>query len=804
MPPPVFRQGFLNGSNGPRANPHKLISDRKRKVDAFGDKLASIGKVEETVARKVASSLAAVQPTVAKCKELSASLDSAIQRNNELDAEISGILNSPELAAVLSDPHALQAVAGKFDDNIGQQLLSLSSAYLGTEAYTNMAVSHSQKIPDITGPAAAQLAHKLETLGIDHQRAIEEKDEKIAALSRDLATARNEATSNAALAQVHEAALIKQEAETEKLRKNKETSLDQLEQANEDLRRLAEEVETLDSVLGDEILKRSGLSKENDSLATANEGLVQDTRRLQQERDKARMDKEALQNRLAKVELECNSLKAVAVKNAENFRAEVARTNDAMDRLSRTRIESTKAASDLQVRCSALEADNRKLTLDLDVLATRLATADELARSATAEATQLSTRLSESQAEIGALKISCGAKDSRNRELERSIAKEAAEFTVQLSEAVQKGDEKLQEAQQLASTLQSQLEREGQDRVRKLEDAVADLEGSLTQANTNLATEKERATQAAADLVAVQGSLVQANKEIAAEKAHTTRAETELAVVQGSLTRANADIVTEKGRVRSLERDRQGALDALVEYFSASSDASPLWTRFALAAQTLGSCYADGGVPVLWALELWDVDEGHMEPHVQAWDLYAALYNKTWSGCILGSLTRFTATLAHTNKVHVATTQLLLDQAFQALESLDATPAAHICGLAICQLLAVLRRWSALSVPSVQKVADQLPEFAAMLAMDLAVGRKFTPSPSRLDYGQLSLFSQPESLVGFIVDNHLGFIRAVNKTRCTFENGVLVSIRAPDGEDDMVISLDSVSTVNWFLRYWLL
>ena len=359
--------------------------------------------------------------------------------------------------------------------------------------------------------------------------------------------------------------MTKQKADIKRLREHLKITLDLLTQANEDNDRWAEDMETLDSVLCDEILKRSDLSQENTSLAATNEGLVQDTRRLAcllelhsldvdpleiedkewdgltkkvtqeielakterseaegaktvaeaevdrlrnvvEETDRklfqqsqlisqlraeaaglnkvsvskgnrmlllqktaqeqtatlaqrelqlrqARKDKEALQNRLAEVEAERNSLKAVADENAENVQAEVARANDAMDQVSQVRLESTKAASDLEVRCSILEADKWKLTLDVDVLTTRLTTADELARSATAEATQLSTRLSESAVEIGQLKISCAAKDGKTRELERNIAKEAAEFTVRLSEVVQKSDEKLQEAQQLANAL---------------------------------------------------------------------------------------------------------------------------------------------------------------------------------------------------------------------------------------------------------------------------------------------------------------------------------------------------------------
>jgi hypothetical protein len=1001
MPPPVFRQGFLSGSNGPRANPHKLISDRKRKVDAFGDKFASIGRVEETVARKVASSLAAVQPTVAKCKEIVAGLEPAIQYNKELDAEISGILNSPGLAAVLADPHALQDVAGKFTDDVGRQLLSLSSAYLGTEAYTNMAVSHSQRIPDITGPAAAQLAHKLETLGIDHQRALEEKDDKIAALEKDLATARDEATSSAALAQERESALIKQKADTDRLKENVEESLSRLEQAIKDNDRWAKEREAVDNVLGEEIQKRCELSKENNRLIAENEGLLQDTHRLRQGRNKARTDtemmasrlacllqlhsmdgdppemdaeerdrlmekvtketelaktemldhrreaaarlveaehaktaaeaevgrlhkvveetdkklfqqsqlvaqlqieatslhnvilvkgqrvevldrsvqkqnaticqrqlqlrqakkdKEALQNRLGEVELECVSLQAASDKNAESAQAEVAKAKAAMDQLSRTRLESTKAASELQLRCSTLETDKRDLTLDRDVLETRLATADELSRSAAAEVTQLSTRLNKSVAEIAELKINSGVKDSKIRELEQNMAKEAAEFAVRLSEAVHKGDEKLKEAQTSANSLQSQLEREARDMVRKLKGTIADLEGSLAQANRDLAAEKNRAGQAAADLAAVRGSLTQSTTDIDAEKARTTRAETELAViqvslaqakedivaekarctqaatnlatVQESLSQANADIVAkeahitraetnlaavqgflaqvkadiavEKERVRSLEQDRQSVLNSLVEYFSADSVPYALGTQLALVAQAPGVCVANGAAPSLWALELWDTDVAPIQPTMQVGGLYAALCNKSWSSCVFYSLTGFTAALAHTDNVHIATTQLLLGQAFQALETLDTTPVAYVCGLAICQLFAVMRRWPALSVPLIEETAAQLPAFVATLVMDILVRPEFTSSPSLLEHGYLSLFTQPDSPVAFVVDKRLGVIRVVNKTRCVWEDDTSISIRAPDGQDDVVIPLDSVSTANWLLPYWLL
>ncbi len=165
MPPSLQ---FLRGN--PQADP-KLIRKRKAKVEALRTQFVSAYRVSEELALDFDAHLTAATSGAADVTAFEERIAAAARRNAQLETDVTSALGAPELAASLGSPRSLHTAASHLADGVGQKLLTFCSAYLGTQAYADMATALGERAPaaDIVGPAAAQLAHQLEADRADYE-----------------------------------------------------------------------------------------------------------------------------------------------------------------------------------------------------------------------------------------------------------------------------------------------------------------------------------------------------------------------------------------------------------------------------------------------------------------------------------------------------------------------------------------------------------------------------------------------------------------------------------------------------------
>lgn len=252
------------------ANPHKVIRDRKKKVEALRTKLISASRVSEKFAFDLDAHLTAATAGAADVTAFEDHIMAAARRNEQLEAKIASALGAPELAAFLANPRSLHSAASHMPDDTGQKLLTFCSAYLGTQAYADMAIARGERAPaaDIFGPAAAQLAHQLEADRAGHQQTIKR-------LEDDLATA---LASTATLTK-----------ELERTASSLSRAEERVAEALETISRHKDEISALQQSVEIEVEQRSRLSADNQKLATVNEQLEQkESKSREQAREFAR------------------------------------------------------------------------------------------------------------------------------------------------------------------------------------------------------------------------------------------------------------------------------------------------------------------------------------------------------------------------------------------------------------------------------------------------------------------------------------------------------------------------------------
>ena len=118
--PAVPLQTYL----GDNANPHKLIRERKRKLEVLRAAAASTGRVHEDLAVNLGPDLAAVRTGAADVVKFQEQIAAMERENEELAKEVSAVLDSPELASALANPLARANVASGIPDRVGEELLS--------------------------------------------------------------------------------------------------------------------------------------------------------------------------------------------------------------------------------------------------------------------------------------------------------------------------------------------------------------------------------------------------------------------------------------------------------------------------------------------------------------------------------------------------------------------------------------------------------------------------------------------------------------------------------------------------------
>ncbi|KAL2186772.1 hypothetical protein L209DRAFT_397908 [Thermothelomyces heterothallicus CBS 203.75] len=289
--PPTFIQSYLGGQSGSGPNPQKLLAKRKGKANAVQDTLVSVRRVGQDLAADLNANCAAVQSNAADVVQHRKRLEEVELQNKQSKKETTEVLQSSELKEFLANPDALPELAGSIPDAVGRQLLEVVSAYLGTEAFADMAVSHSQGVADhIAGPAAAQLARHLEALRIDHDRVVQEHKRTVQALEADVTAAKQEAATNRALAAKTQLKLIQLKAEVSAVQNEKGKALAALQEAAKRFEKQADDMSRLEKVNEQEVQERAQLSRENERLTALNDGLAEQARLAREKRDKARRD----------------------------------------------------------------------------------------------------------------------------------------------------------------------------------------------------------------------------------------------------------------------------------------------------------------------------------------------------------------------------------------------------------------------------------------------------------------------------------------------------------------------------------
>ncbi|GAB1316795.1 hypothetical protein MFIFM68171_07005 [Madurella fahalii] len=207
MPIQAQIQSFLGQGGSPMPNQHKTISDNKILLEKLRQKAATVGRLGKGIALQVERLSKTADQQVTELDRARQAIESGIQTNQELESALGD--KQRKLAALLASRTRQVEVASRLPDDVGRELLTFTSAYLGTEAYIKMAIAHSQQTTNdtITGPAAAELARRLEALRADHERILREKDETIKGLEADLESTKRDAAANLSLAQNHETAL---------------------------------------------------------------------------------------------------------------------------------------------------------------------------------------------------------------------------------------------------------------------------------------------------------------------------------------------------------------------------------------------------------------------------------------------------------------------------------------------------------------------------------------------------------------------------------------------------------------------
>ena len=532
-----------------------------------------------------------------------------------------------------------------------------------------------------------------------------------------------------------------------------------------------------------------------------------DARQLGLELDGARDSNRALQTRLTAAELDAIALRATVRQHAENVEAEAARAQAAMGEVERICTEHNKALS-----AARAQRDEVVCALRAEVVSAR-----QLCQTGKEDVDRLSALVQDAQAEKRQLAAKAATEAAALREevdrlsaLVRGVQAEKRELTG-----------KVQAAADRTKSLQQQLEQDSQAHAESLRASAAEkdaLATSLASHQGQVRLLEEQALVAADRIQSLQQQLEQdsqahaeslrvsvAEKDalamsLASQQDRVHLLEAQVASVHASLEQVESDLAAENGHVQRLCRDSQASLHSLALHLSAGAAGVPeaSWVAFAHAVQTPKTSLAAGPAPLLWTLDVWDLQD---EPVVAAPDmskLYAALCTDDWSAQLLAQALLVTAELAQADSINTAVISLLVEEAVRSLAALDpATPVACASGLGICQLLAVLRaRWPDLSVPA--DVARRL----ALPVVDLVGGGDLGPSPDRLECGPLSLLSRQDSPVGFVVDAERRCIRAVAKTRCGWAGKTSVRIQAPRGPD-LTIQIDSDTTFQWLFFHWV-
>jgi hypothetical protein len=355
-----------------------LIRERKRKLEVLRAAAASTGRVHEDLAVNLRPDLAAVRTGAADVVKFQEQIASMERENEELAKEVSAVLESPELASALADPLARADVASGIPDEIGEELLRFCAAYIPTTAYMDMAISCSQQGTGdlVIGTAAAQLARQLKAVEVQRDQALGEKDRTIRALQRELASARSEAASKAALAQKYEAALARTESERDALRKSEKDALARLDQVTASEASKNEKVASLEGLVDDEFRQRAELQDNNRKLADANANLREENQRLQGRCETTESAKQRLSSALEMREKEVDGLSLSLEKKEDEIRQHSQRLQamqDLADKVDSVQLQLSEEASahsaskqELSSRIASLDKEKAALARSLD------------------------------------------------------------------------------------------------------------------------------------------------------------------------------------------------------------------------------------------------------------------------------------------------------------------------------------------------------------------------------------------------------------------------------------------------------
>ncbi|KAK4148452.1 hypothetical protein C8A00DRAFT_38976 [Chaetomidium leptoderma] len=442
-------------------------------------------------------------------------------------------------------------------------------------------------------------------------------------------------------------------------------------------------------------------------------------------------------------ELESGSLRAKAD-------AHEAKANAATVETGRVRVQCNETVSALEAKQETLEAENRKLLVDLEISESRLETCKQLHEASKGQVARLSATLCEREADVGQLARDNASKDDTiragNERLQTVTEAHQSELVVVTS--------RLNDEVKQVSSLQQRIS-DRDEKMSVLEAASQDLSTSLAEVN---------------------GRFAVCQDEVHQLKASCNDAETRLANYFSNLV--------------AVDIPGDG------------------WLAFAHAAQATQLCPPDGAAPSIWTLlEAWDADDAEQGPtealslQQLTLELFAAFRTGTWSNRVLMQISVYTNVVAQTGSINVAVTRLVLGEAARAVQALDTeavTATTAACGLGICQALVVLRtRWSELSVlPDPQSLAGHL---TSLPIVDMMV-TGLAPPTDCLRHGSISLVSRHHARVSFVVEGQT--IRAVHKKRSGWKDSSTMSVRGPPGQD-ILITVDSDETHDWLFWNWL-
>lgn len=731
---------------GPNITPQQAVRNTKRLLETLRGKFVSIGRAIKDVTLHLTDRVLAVETDLKDLKSFEADIESSIQRKKELE----DMIQSKEqlLNEYFANPGrlGLPEITNKLPDDIGQLLLTLTSAYWGTETYIGRAVAHSQQLPgdDITGPIATELARRLEAHRIDHEMVLSERDQSICSLEAELASV------------------------------NKET---------------AKRNQTIGSLQTD-----LALAKEEAAASVS----------LAQERD-------------------------VALKNQAQATGGLRKSQQEASRLLQA---ATKELDSLKFGVQVLTDEKNALATEVGVTKTRLSTAEQLCDGRAKEVHRLTGLLTRAEEKVGKLTVNCSSRDETIRTLETSAARAESECAIRLSRAGREAAEELAlkhkdamdnvQARFMASADSvSQLQNSLQHTFDRLEKLQQRLDGEVSSHAVSKCTLSKQADQIAT-LTREKGAL----------STPLEQAKRQLSVCQTRVLQLEKNTEADNENIELLQKNAWASVDALAGYFANACAAATNpydngWVAFAQAAHKSRFRQADGDFPgPLWTiLETWDAaDEvagqvAACPPDHFALELYGALHVGVWTNQLAKRIALFTDAMTQTSSINVSVIKVLAEAASQVVGALDAqtvTPTAYMCGLGIWQALAVLQaRWSQL-LPreTVDGVASRLRSLHVSpffeLVADIVIGGSLAQSPHRLDQGHTAFLSQHDTPVSFIVDTACCSIRAVSKrtvegTRSVWEDSTTLAVRAPRGQENILIecNVDSQEVFDWLVWHWL-